>query len=69
MKIFIVEDDGVIASAVAGQLRAWGYETRCAGDLRNVLGEFAAFDPQLVLLVKHLPVNFVMKTWCKQQGK
>ena len=22
-----------------------------------------------VLLVKHLPVNFVMKTWCKQQGK
>lgn len=22
-----------------------------------------------VLLVKHLPVNFVMNTWCKQQGK
>ena len=22
-----------------------------------------------VLLVKHLPVGFVMKTWCKQQGK
>lgn len=22
-----------------------------------------------VLLVKHMPVNFVMKTWCKQQGK
>ena len=22
-----------------------------------------------VLLVKHLPVSFVMKTWCKQQGK
>ena len=22
-----------------------------------------------VLLVKHLPVNFVMKTWCRQQGK
>ena len=22
-----------------------------------------------VLLVKHLPVSFVMKTWCRQQGK
>ena len=55
MKIFIVEDDGVIASAVSGQLSAWGYEARCALDFRNVLEEFAAFDPQLVLLDIGLP--------------
>ena len=55
MKVFIVEDDQVIAAAVAEQLAAWGYEVRRAGDLRNVLGEFADFDPQLVLLDIGLP--------------
>ena len=38
MKIFIVEDDGVIASAVAEHVAAWGYEVRRAVDFRNVLG-------------------------------
>ena len=65
MKVFIVEDDQVIAAAVAEHIAAWGYETRCAGDLRNVLGEFAAFDPQLVLLDIGLPF-YNGYHWCSQ---
>ena len=65
MKVFIVEDDEVIAAAVAEQLAAWGYEVRRAGDFRNVLGEFADFDPQLVLLDIGLPF-YNGYHWCSQ---
>ena len=65
MKIFIVEDDGVIASAVAEHVAAWGYEVRRTVDFRNVLGEFADFDPQLVLLDIGLPF-FNGYHWCSQ---
>ena len=46
-KIFIVEDDMVIASAIAGHLKSWGCDTRCASDLQNVLSEFAEYSPAL----------------------
>ena len=65
MKVFIVEDDEVIAAAVAQQLTAWGYLVRRAGDFRNVLGEFADFDPQLVLLDIGLPF-YNGYHWCSQ---
>ena len=65
MKVFIVEDDEVIAAAVAEQLAAWGYEVRRVGDFRNVLGEFADFDPQLVLLDIGLPF-YNGYHWCSQ---
>lgn len=65
MKVFIVEDDQVIAAAVAEQLAAWGYEVLRAGDFRNVLGEFADFDPQLVLLDIGLPF-YNGYHWCSQ---
>ena len=65
MKVFIVEDDQVIAAAVAQQLAAWGYEVCRAGDFRNVLGEFADFDPQLVLLDIGLPF-YNGYHWCSQ---
>ena len=63
MKVFIVEDDQVIAAAVAEHIAAWGYEVRRAVDFRNVLGEFADFDPQLVLLDIGLPF-FNGYHWC-----
>lgn len=55
MKVFIVEDDQVIAAAVSEHLAAWGYTVRRAEDFRNVLGEFADFAPQLVLMDIGLP--------------
>ena len=55
MKIFIVEDDPVIASAVAEHIASWGCETRIAQNFQNIVQEFVDFDPQLVLLDVGLP--------------
>ena len=55
MKIYLVEDDAVIAGHVARHLEAWGYRVKTAEDFRNILGEFQAFQPQLVLLDISLP--------------
>lgn len=54
-KLFIVEDDEGIAQAIAGKAQSWGFEVRCAADFRNVLGEFAEFQPHIVLLDLLLP--------------
>lgn len=56
-RIFIVEDDPGIAEGIKRQAEAWGLEVRCADDLRNVMGEFAAFSPHLVLLDITLPFS------------
>lgn len=64
-RIFIVEDDAVIASAVAEHLRSWGWETRCAENFDHILAEFAAFNPQLVLMDISLP-GFNGYHWCSQ---
>lgn len=67
-KIFIVEDDTVIASAIAKHLKTWGCETRCADDLQNVLAEFAEYAPSLVLLDISLPF-FNGFHWCSEIRK
>ena len=64
-RIFIVEDDAVIAGEIARHIESWGYEARCARDFRNVLAEFAAFDPHLVLLDIRLPF-YNGYHWCRK---
>ena len=54
-RIFLVEDDRGIAEAIAAQTALWEMETVCATDFRNIMAEFAACDPQLVLLDISLP--------------
>ena len=54
-RVFIVEDDRAIASAVVRQLESWGMETRCAQDFRQVTAEFSTYDPHLVLMDVRLP--------------
>jgi two-component system response regulator protein BraR/BceR len=49
-KILIVEDDDVIAKTMMKHLTSWGYEVQCTDDFKNVLTQFASYDPQLVLL-------------------
>ena len=67
-KIFMVEDDLVIAKAIRAHLQSWGCEAQCAADFQNVLGNFAAFDPQLVLLDISLPF-YNGYHWCGEIRK
>ncbi len=54
-KIYIVEDDPTIASALRAHLSAWGYQVGCAQRFDDVLGPLEAFEPDLVLLDIVLP--------------
>ena len=54
-RIFIVEDDEGIARGVTQLVNAWGMEAVTVRDFRNVSGEFAACNPQLVLMDIGLP--------------
>lgn len=67
-KIFIVEDDPGIASAIAETTKSWGYEAFCASDFRNVMSEFSAAAPDLVLLDIALPF-YNGYHWCSEIRK
>lgn len=64
-RIFLVEDDETIARLIKKHLEKWEYEVRTVQDFGNVLGEFAACDPQLVLLDIRLPF-YNGYHWCTQ---
>lgn len=64
-RIFIVEDDAAIAGVIRRHLEGWGYTVRCAERFDDVLSEFAAFDPHLVLLDISLPF-FNGYHWCQE---
>ena len=48
-RILIVEDEQTIARAVAEELSHWGLESHCVENFRDVMVDFQAFQPQLVL--------------------
>ena len=54
-RIFIVEDDRTIAEGLRRYIESWGFEARVCEDFADVTAEFAAYDPQLVLLDIALP--------------
>ncbi|MEY8410643.1 response regulator transcription factor [Lachnospiraceae bacterium 62-26] len=67
-KILIVEDDSVIAQALASHLSKWNYDTRCIEDFKNIIEEFDQYEPQLVLLDIMLPF-FNGFHWCQEIRK
>ncbi|MGN0779811.1 MAG: response regulator transcription factor [Aristaeellaceae bacterium] len=64
-RILIVEDDRAIAQAVQRQLETWAMEARCVQNFRDVLGEFTAYAPHLVLMDIRLPF-FNGYHWCAE---
>lgn len=64
-RIFVVEDDIVIAGEVSSYLSRWGYDVSCVQDFREVLTEFAEYKPHLVLLDIGLPF-YNGHYWCAQ---
>ncbi len=67
-KALVVEDDRKIAGAIIALLGSWGIEARGVEDFGNVLGEFAAFSPHIVLLDVSLPF-FNGYHWCGEIRK
>ena len=54
-RLFIIEDDRGIAEAISDQAQMWGLEVKCAENFRNILAEFAEFNPHLILIDIGLP--------------
>ena len=54
-KLFVVEDDDGIASGIRALAERWGYDTRVCGDFRQVVDEFLAYQPHIVLMDIMLP--------------
>lgn len=67
-RIFVVEDDRVIAREIKRCLEAWGLEVAVAADFREIPREFAAFQAQLVILDISLPF-FDGYHWCREIRK
>ena len=67
-KIFMVEDDEIIARSIREHLQAWNYDVCCVEDFSNVVAEFVRFDPQLVLIDITLPF-FNGYHWCSEIRK
>ncbi|MDD5898019.1 MAG: response regulator transcription factor [Clostridia bacterium] len=64
-QILIVEDDPGIAGAIREQMEVYEMQAHCVKNFRNVLGEFAAFQPHLILLDIRLPF-FHGYHWCSE---
>lgn len=67
-KIFIVEDDEMIAAGLKRHLENWGYAVECAQDLGNVMPEFVRAAPHLVLMDIKLPF-YNGYHWCSELRK
>ncbi len=67
-RIFIVEDDEMIAGSLKRHLESWDYAVVCACDFANVMEEFASAAPQLVLMDIKLPF-YNGYHWCSEIRK
>lgn len=67
-RILIVEDDEIIARELQKHFCSWNYEVSCVENFQNMIPEFTAFHPQLVLLDISLPF-FNGYHWCTEIRK
>lgn len=67
-QIFIVEDDATISGVMKSHLESWGYVVTCAAPLDDIMPQFTAIAPQLVLLDIGLPHRNGFH-WCTEIRK
>ncbi len=67
-RVLIVEDDAGIAEAIREQLEIYGMQAHCVTSFRQVLSDFAEFQPHLILLDIKLPF-FHGYHWCGEIRK
>lgn len=68
MKIFILEDDFVIAESLANELKNWNYEVSIVEQFSNILDDFITYQPDIVLLDINLPTLNGFH-WCQEIRK
>ncbi len=64
-RIYLVEDDAMLADEISRLLQKWGYEVRTAAGFDGILDEFVALRPQVVLMDVNIP-SFDGFYWCKK---
>lgn len=67
-RLMIIEDDTGIAEAIKEQAQLWDLQVKCAENFRNIMAEFAGYDPHIVLLDIGLPF-FNGYHWCSEIRK
>lgn len=67
-KVYVVEDDEIIARTVKKHLQGWDYEVRCAENFSDIMKEFTEFDPHIVLMDVKLPF-YNGYYWCSEIRK
>ena len=67
-RLLIIEDDKGIAESIKKQAEQWELDVRCVENYRNVMTEFAEFDPHIILLDIALPF-FNGYHWCSEIRK
>lgn len=65
MNILLIEDDVVIASQIKKDFASWNYTVETPMDFHEVLKDFEAIEPQLVMIDIQLPA-FDGFHWCRQ---
>ncbi len=66
--IFIVEDDEMIAESLKRHLERWDYQVVCADDFANIMPQYVAAAPHLVLMDIKLPF-YNGYHWCSEIRK
>ena len=67
-RIFMVEDDPLIAKKVKNHLESWDYEVTLIEDFSNVMAEVEACNPHLILMDIKLP-SYNGYYWCQEIRK
>lgn len=67
-RLLIIEDNKGIAEAIGAQAALWDMQVCCVRNFRDVMSEFAEFDPHIVLLDISLPF-FNGYHWCSEIRK
>lgn len=64
-RILIVEDDSKISAVLQRNIEKYGFEASCVSQFRDIMSEFIAYEPHLVMLDINLPY-FDGYYWCRQ---
>lgn len=67
-RLLIIEDDQGIAEAIKKQAETWQLQVCIISNFRNIMSEFAEFDPHIILLDITLPF-FNGYHWCNEIRK